>query len=43
MEHVYIDRYFMRTNVWHEIDVFAYRDIIKFSVANKKEDKHDQV
>lgn len=38
IEHVYIDRYFMRTNVWHEIDVFAYRDIIKSSVANKKEE-----
>jgi len=41
MEHVYIDRYFIRpdhSNDYHEIDVFTYRDIIKSSVANKKEE-----
>lgn len=41
MEHVYIDRYFIRpdrSNDYHEIDVFTYREIIKSGVANKKEE-----
>lgn len=40
-EHVYIDRYFMLSDDdedWREIDVFIYRNILKNSVANTKEE-----
>ena len=41
IEHVFIDRYFMRTKdgyKWKEIDVFTYRDIIKHIITTSEEE-----
>lgn len=41
IEHVFIDRYFMRSKddyKWKEIDVFTYRDIIKTNILKSKEE-----
>ena len=41
IEHVFIDRYFMRTKddyKWKEIDVFTYRDIIKYIITTSEEE-----
>lgn len=43
-EHIYIDRYFMLSDDdedWIEIDVFIYRNILKNSVTNTKEETNN--